>query len=55
MGERIKVLIVDDNRDFCDLLHEFLSKRPEFQVVGVGHNGVEALELIHSLKPDVCA
>ncbi|MBT9153447.1 MAG: Stage 0 sporulation protein A [Firmicutes bacterium] len=54
MGGRIKVLIVDDNRDFCDLLHEFLSKRPEFQVVGVGHNGVEALELIHSVKPDVC-
>lgn len=54
MGERTKVLIVDDNRDFCDLLHEFLSKRAEFQVVGVGHNGVEALDLIYSLKPDVC-
>jgi len=54
MGERIKVLIVDDNRDFCDLLNEFLSKRPEFQVVGVGHNGIEALELIHSVKPDIC-
>lgn len=54
MGERTKVLIIDDNRDFCDLLHEFLSKRAEFQVVGVGHNGVEALDLIYSLKPDVC-
>lgn len=54
MGERIKVLIVDDNRDFCDLLNEFLSKRPELQVVGVGHNGVEALDLMQSLKPDVC-
>ena len=54
MGERIKVLLVDDNRDFCDLLHEFLAKRTEFQVVGVGHNGVEALELISSVKPDVC-
>ncbi len=54
LGERTKVLIVDDNRDFCDLLHEFLSKRAEFQVVGVGHNGVEALDLIYSLKPDVC-
>jgi two-component system response regulator (stage 0 sporulation protein A) len=54
LGERIKVLIVDDNRDFCDLLHDFLAKRSEFQVVGVGHNGVEALELISSTKPDVC-
>lgn len=54
MGDKIKVLIVDDNRDFCDLLSEFLSKRPEFTVVGVGHNGVEALDLIQAHKPDVC-
>lgn len=54
MSEKIKVLIVDDNRDFCDLLSEFLSKRPEFVVVGVGHNGVEALDLMQAHKPDVC-
>lgn len=54
LREKIKVLIVDDNRDFCELLSEFLSKRPEFQVVGMGHNGDEALRLMQSLKPHVC-
>ena len=53
MDEQIKVLIVDDNKDFCELLKEFLSKRPEFKVVGVGHNGVEALDMLQSTKPDV--
>jgi len=52
--DRIKVLIVDDNKDFCELLSEYLSKRPEFLVIGVGHNGVEALDLMHAHKPDVC-
>jgi len=54
LREKIKVLIVDDNRDFCELLSEFLSKRPEFHVVGMGHNGDEALRLMQSLKPHVC-
>lgn len=54
MSDKIKVLIVDDNRDFCDLLSGFLSKQPELTVVGVGHNGVEALDLMQAHKPDVC-
>jgi len=54
LREKIKVLIVDDNRDFCELLSEFLSQRPEVNVVGMGHNGDEALRLMQSLKPHVC-
>jgi len=54
MRGKTKVLIVDDNKDLCELLVEFLSKRPEIEVVGVGHNGDEALRLMHSLKPQVC-
>jgi len=54
MREKTKVLIVDDNKDFCELLNEFLSKRPEIQVVGIGHNGDEALRLMQTLKPHVC-
>lgn len=54
MGEnRIKVLIVDDNKEFAKMLEEFISKKSDFQVVGVGHNGAEALELLTATKPDV--
>lgn len=53
MGERIKVLIIDDNRDFAKMVEEFLSKKADLQVVGVGHNGAEALDLLATVKPDV--
>lgn len=53
MGERIKVLIIDDNRDFAKMVEEFLSKKSDLQVVGVGHNGAEALDLLVITKPDV--
>ena len=51
--KRIGVLLVDDNRDFTRMVEEFLSAQSDFQVVGVGHNGAEALELLASTKPDV--
>ncbi len=54
MGDdRIKVLIIDDNREFAKMLEEFISKKSDLQVVGVGHNGAEALDLLASTKPDV--
>jgi two-component system response regulator (stage 0 sporulation protein A) len=53
VGERIRVLIVDDNRDFTKMVEEFLTKKSDMQVVGVGHNGPEALDLLATTKPDV--
>ncbi len=53
MSERIKVLVIDDNRDFTKMVEEFLSKKPDLQVVGVGHNGPEALDLLATTKPDI--
>ncbi|HHY82044.1 MAG TPA: sporulation transcription factor Spo0A [Clostridiales bacterium] len=53
MSERITVLIADDNKDFCDIICQYLSKQDDIEVVAVAHDGVEAINQIHKLNPDV--
>lgn len=53
MFNDIKILIADDNREFCELLKEFISQENDLQLVGVANNGVEALEIINNEQPDV--
>lgn len=49
----LKVFIADDNREFCDLLIEYLEEQPDIEVVGKAYNGKEALDLIAKNPPDV--
>ncbi|ADQ14812.1 sporulation transcription factor Spo0A [Halanaerobium hydrogeniformans] len=52
--EKIGVFIVDDNKEFCQLLAEFLEMNEDFNVGGIAHNGEEALELLEENEiPDV--
>jgi len=49
----IKVLIADDNRDFCELLREFFAHQDGFTLCGTAYNGLEALEMVREQNPDV--
>ncbi|AEG15482.1 sporulation transcription factor Spo0A [Desulfofundulus sp. TPOSR] len=49
----VKVLIADDNREFCELLKEFINQQEDFELTGIAYNGLEALEQIKQQKPDV--
>ncbi|MDI6631137.1 MAG: response regulator, partial [Thermoanaerobacteraceae bacterium] len=53
MTKPVRVLIADDNREFCELLKEFLNQQPDFELVGVAYNGMEAVEAIEKTRPDV--
>lgn len=53
MKNSIKVLLADDNREFCDILTKYLEKQDDIEVVGVASDGMEVLEMIPKLKPDV--
>jgi len=53
LKEKIKVLIADDNKDFVDILHEYLERQEDMFVVGKANNGLETIELISSELPDV--
>ncbi len=52
-GMTIQVLVTDDHRVVRRGLRGFLELDPELEVVGEASNGEEAVELAHSLKPDV--
>ncbi len=52
-NQRISVLIADDNKDFCSILSEYLSKQDDVDVVGVAKDGLEAIDLVEQTSPDV--
>ncbi|MCL6593359.1 MAG: sporulation transcription factor Spo0A [Alicyclobacillus sp.] len=48
-----KVLIADDNREFAELLKEFIASQPDMEVCGIAYNGNDVLELVRSKKPHI--
>lgn len=52
-GKSISVLIVDDNKEFRDVLSEFISDIDNISVVGSAKDGVEAIKMITEYNPDV--
>lgn len=51
--ERIKVLLADDNKDFCDVVGNYLGKLDDIDVVAVAHDGIDAYNKILDYKPDI--
>ncbi len=49
----VKVLIVDDSLFMCKALNHILSADKDIEVIGMAHNGKEALEKLKTLDPDV--
>lgn len=48
-----RVLIVDDSEIFAQGLRALIETDPDLQVVGVARNGLEAVDLVGRLRPDV--
>ncbi len=48
-----RILIADDSPTARTLLRHLLESQPDFQVVGVAGDGIEAVRLACSLRPDV--
>jgi len=53
MKEPIKVIIADDNREFCEVLEEYFNEQQDFIISGIAHNGQETLHLIQEREPDI--
>ena len=49
----IRVLVVDDSAFARKVVRESLQTSPELEVVGIARDGIDALEKIAELKPDV--
>lgn len=53
MADSIRVMIADDNKEFCVLVQEYIEEQDDMQLVGVAYNGIEVLEKIDTALPDV--
>jgi len=53
MQRPIRVLLADDNREFVEIIKEFIERQEDMSLVGVAYHGNEALELIYREEPHV--
>ncbi|MGG3737920.1 sporulation transcription factor Spo0A [Aeribacillus pallidus] len=51
--KKLKVCVVDDNRELVALLEEYLSSQKDMEVVGTAYNGQDCLNLLEQTNPDV--
>jgi len=51
--KRIRVLIADDSAAFRNAVGLFLERLPQVEVIGAAEDGVHALALVASLRPDL--
>ncbi len=49
----IRIILADDHTILRQGLKSLLEEEPDFQIVGEAGNGLEALQLVEHLKPDV--
>lgn len=50
---KIRVAIADDNKEFCQVVGEFLARQEDLELAGVSQNGAEVLEMVAQQRPDV--
>jgi len=51
--EKIKVLLVDDNQDYCSIVGEHMRTQEDIEMLGVAQDGQVAVEMIKTKRPDV--
>ncbi len=53
MKRRTRILIVDDNKEFCYNLKNYLNNYDNFEVTGIANDGKSGFEMVMEQKPDV--
>ena len=53
MNKKIKIIIADDNKGFCDLVSKFLSKYEDIEILGIAYSDEEEIELIEKNNPEI--
>lgn len=53
MNKKIKVLIADDNVQFCEFVKKYLEKVEYINIIGVVHNNEDEITSIENNKPDL--
>lgn len=53
LERKIQIVIADDNKEFSDILCEYLNSQGDIEVVGMAKDGNEAIDLITEKMPDI--
>lgn len=53
LERKIQIVIADDNKEFSDILCEYLNSQGDIEVVGMAKDGNEACDLIVERMPDI--
>jgi two-component system response regulator (stage 0 sporulation protein A) len=51
--KKIKIGISDDNKEFCNILVDYLSSKGNIEILGTANDGNQTLELIKNSEPDL--
>lgn len=53
MGEKIRIIIADDNTHICKFIREFLEKYEDIEILGVANTDEDEIQMIEELKPEI--
>ena len=53
MDKEIKIIVADDNQNFCQMIQNYFEGQEDLTLVGMAYNGLEAMELIQTQEPDL--
>jgi len=53
VSKQIKVLLADNNRELCQVLSEHIGLQDDLELCGIAYDGLEAIDLLKEVKPDV--
>ncbi|SDD55011.1 Response regulator receiver domain-containing protein [Terribacillus halophilus] len=49
--EKIKAVLVDDNRELVQLMEEYFEDQSDIEVIGTAYNGKDCLDMLEDLQP----
>ena len=52
ISQKTRVLIADDNREYVEVLTNYLKRNPRIEIVGSAYDGNEAISMIRMTEPD---
>ena len=53
MNNKVRVVVADDNKEFCRTMREYFAACEDIELIGVAFDGKEAYEMVLQTKPDV--
>ncbi len=53
MKDKLSILVADDNAEFANTLTNYIDKEEGMEVIGIAQDGLEAVDMINNIKPDV--